>query len=342
MNKNLVSIIIPVYNQEMYLDTSIPSVIKQTYRNVEIVIVNDGSTDNSLKIINKYKEVDDRIRIINKENGGLTDAVQIGIREANGDYICFLDSDDRIGSDFIQTFMDTIEENDFVAAGFFLERNEGIFSDRLNEDMVYYEKDLAYWRKNYLMDKSQLSVSRQFYIARWNKMYKTSLLKDIVDDYERCKEVSLGEDSIFTYLVLTKARSAKTISKPNSYYYNRMSQTSMMSTSKVEHHIQNTVNAVDVFSKLLLSNKDSDEQSLYLMFFLIEPLFQRLVSNSFNRAEFLEMNKKIKKNKKYYDAVNAVCKYAPIKTKISLKMRRLVNSNVYFSLRNICKKYLIK
>ena len=92
----MISVIIPIYNVENYLKKCIESVINQTYKNLEIILVNDGSNDNSKNIIDEYSTIDNRIKVINKENGGLSDARNAGIEIAKGDYITFLDSDDWI------------------------------------------------------------------------------------------------------------------------------------------------------------------------------------------------------------------------------------------------------
>ena len=92
----MISVIIPIYNVEKYLTKCIESVINQTYKNLEIILVNDGSTDNSKEIIDKYSSIDSRIKVINKKNGGLSDARNVGIELAKGEYITFLDSDDWI------------------------------------------------------------------------------------------------------------------------------------------------------------------------------------------------------------------------------------------------------
>ena len=91
-----ISIIIPAYNVEKYIDKCITSVINQTYDNIEAIIVNDGSTDNTALIIEKYSEVDNRIIVVNKENSGVSDSRNIGIENITGDYAFFLDSDDWI------------------------------------------------------------------------------------------------------------------------------------------------------------------------------------------------------------------------------------------------------
>ena len=96
MNNNLISIIVPVYNVSEYLPRCLDSLINQTYKNIEIILVNDGSTDNSLEICKKYAEKDLRIKVIDKENGGISSARNTGIAEASGEWIGFVDSDDYI------------------------------------------------------------------------------------------------------------------------------------------------------------------------------------------------------------------------------------------------------
>ena len=92
----LISIIIPVYNVEKYLDKCINSVLMQTYKNIEILLINDGSTDSSGQICESYAKKDSRIKVIHKENGGLSDARNVGIEHSTGSYIMFVDSDDYI------------------------------------------------------------------------------------------------------------------------------------------------------------------------------------------------------------------------------------------------------
>ena len=106
-----VSIIIPAYNAEKTIKKCLNSVCNQTYENIEIIIVNDGSTDNSLDICEEYEKKDDRIIIISKENGGLSDARNKGIDIAKGKYITFIDSDDYVDLEFISIMVSNIEKN---------------------------------------------------------------------------------------------------------------------------------------------------------------------------------------------------------------------------------------
>ena len=98
---NLVSIIVPVYNIEKYINRCIDSIIKQSYKKIEVIIIDDGSTDNSSKIIDNYPQKDSRIKVIHKENGGLSSARNEGMKYASGDFLCFIDGDDYIDDEQI-------------------------------------------------------------------------------------------------------------------------------------------------------------------------------------------------------------------------------------------------
>ena len=101
-SQDLISVIIPIYNVEQYLDRCIDSVKKQTYTNLEIILVDDGSPDNCGKMCDEYAEDDKRIKVIHKENGGLSDARNAGIEIATGEYITFIDSDDYVSLDYVE------------------------------------------------------------------------------------------------------------------------------------------------------------------------------------------------------------------------------------------------
>lgn len=120
-----VSIIIPVYGVEKYISQCLESVINQSYENIEIIVVNDGTKDNSMKIVEEYL-LDERIKIINKENGGLASARNRGIEEATGEYIYFLDSDDWIEVNTIEVLVEESNNLDIIYSNFwyFDEKNQ--------------------------------------------------------------------------------------------------------------------------------------------------------------------------------------------------------------------------
>ena len=111
-NQPLISVIIPVYNVEQYLNKCIESVLSQTYRNIEIVIINDGSTDNCGKICDEYASSDNRVKVIHKSNSGVSAARNEGLDASTGDYVVFVDSDDYVDPDYVECLYNSLIEND--------------------------------------------------------------------------------------------------------------------------------------------------------------------------------------------------------------------------------------
>jgi len=118
--KNKISIIVPIYNSEKYLKRCIESILKQTYTNIELILINDGSEDKSLEICEEYKKNDERIIIVNKENEGVSVARNIGIEKATGELISFVDADDYLEATFLQELLDIMEKYNvnYVACGY--------------------------------------------------------------------------------------------------------------------------------------------------------------------------------------------------------------------------------
>lgn len=127
MERYKISIIVPVYNAEVYLKRCADSLISQTYSNLEILFVNDGSTDSSGQLCDEWEQQDFRIRVIHKENGGLFSAWKTGVEKSNGDYFCFVDSDDWIDASMIHEMAEYLTGNDreIIASDYIIERENG-------------------------------------------------------------------------------------------------------------------------------------------------------------------------------------------------------------------------
>lgn len=204
-----ISIIVPVYNVERYLEKCIYSIINQTYTNIEIILVNDGSIDNSLKICNKYKEYDSRIIVIDKPNGGLSDARNVGINRASGDYIMFVDSDDWIDLNIVEKLYNLVCENDACIA-------QCDFVDVYDDSEISLKSE----HKNITMMNSN-EVLRNIYkengiknIVVWNKIYKKELFDNI-----RFPKGKIHEDEFITYKILD--RCSKIVDTNEVMYYYR-------------------------------------------------------------------------------------------------------------------------
>ena len=172
MENDLISIIIPVYNVEKYINKCLESVINQTYRNLEIILVDDGSEDKSGKICEEISIKDNRIRVIHKENGGLSDARNIGLDNSNGEYIAFIDSDDFIERDMIEFLYYNINKYDAdisICSNYIFDEEECI-DNSTKEIKVYNRLEIL---KEVLLDEKIRSYA-------WNKMYKRDLFYNII------------------------------------------------------------------------------------------------------------------------------------------------------------------
>lgn len=194
MREPLCSIIVPIYNVEALLPRCIDSLIGQQYQNIEIILVNDGSTDSSESICREYLNRDSRIKLINKENGGLSSARNAGLKLAKGEYIFFVDSDDYVNSDFCSVGVDGFLNHnaDVVIFGFnniFVDTNKVIEKHCRKSRVISKEEAL----KGTLIDGYINSLA-------WNKAYKRELFDDI-----RYPEGMVFEDVGTTYKIFDKA-----------------------------------------------------------------------------------------------------------------------------------------
>lgn len=209
---DLISVIVPIYKVEDYLPRCVDSLINQSYRNLEIILVDDGSPDKCPTICDDYASKDSRIKVIHKENGGLSDARNAGMAVINGRYVSFIDSDDYISLNFFEILYNTIksEKSDIVECGV-VKCYEDNHIDEYKDDLeiVSYETQSAL---------SELIAEDIFKQHVWNKLYKTDLVLDI--PYVVGK---LNEDEFWTYQVFGKAKKVTKINITMYFYFQRES-----------------------------------------------------------------------------------------------------------------------
>lgn len=182
-----ISIIIPVYNVELYLSQCIDSCLKQIYSNLEIILVNDGSTDSSPFICDQYKNRDSRVKVIHKKNEGLSSARNAGIEASNGDYICFLDSDDWMNHNAINDALDlSLKYNSDIVFWSFLkeytDKTENYQVLPINKEYDLFEGDKLKKLKRRSVGpiKEELSnpTRTDSFLTAWGKLYKSTLIKE--------------------------------------------------------------------------------------------------------------------------------------------------------------------
>lgn len=209
---SLISVIIPIYNVEKYLARCVDSIVNQTYKNLEIILVDDGSPDRCPQMCDDYAEKDSRIKVVHKKNGGLSDARNAGMAVATGEYISFIDSDDYVSDDFFECLLDVMnKENSDIAECSVVKFYEDNRFDEFSDDLsvkTYDTQDAM----------SALIAENPFHQHVWNKLYKTELVKDI--PYAVGK---LNEDEFWTYQVFGRANKVSKLNKTMYYYFQRNS-----------------------------------------------------------------------------------------------------------------------
>ena len=209
--KELITIVVPIYKVEKYLERCIESVLKQTYKEMEIILVNDGSPDRCGEICDNYKKKDKRIKVIHKINGGLSDARNTGIENSTGKYISFLDSDDWIDEIYIERLYFLIKNSnaDISVVNYLKSYDENIKVDLLKEEIQELTNIQAI-RKMY--DKN----TKIQMIVTWGKLFKRDLFENIIFPYGK-----VHEDEYTTYKLYYISKKVVISSKILLFYWQR-------------------------------------------------------------------------------------------------------------------------
>lgn len=201
---DLVSVIVPVYNTSKYLPQCLDSIMNQTVSNFEVICVNDGSTDNSLDILQNYAEKDSRIKVYSKENGGISSVRNFGISKMNGNLVCFLDSDDYIHPQFLEIMLKEIQEKNVCCCD---------YQDVSDAYKPSFGKIEEYSR--HCVDALQyFATCKDQYLAVWGKLYRANCIKDIKFN-EQCH---FSEDVLFHGDLFIRNFGINIISAPLMYY----------------------------------------------------------------------------------------------------------------------------
>lgn len=304
------SIIIPIYNSEKYLHRLLDSVINQTYKDIEIILVNDGSTDNSLNICEEFRSRDNRIKICNKTNGGVSSARNEGIEIATGEYITFIDADDYIDKNYIEMLVNNIE------GGYLIK----IFNNKkLDQKIEKYE-----FIKQILANEVTGGC--------WGYLFNKKIL-----DFNNIRfdlNTSYMEDTIFVMEYLMQVESVKLI-RENLYHYEAKKGSLTSSKNNVEEKINGYSYSMLKIEKVLKYNQICNEEIQQY----IENKKISLIEATFGMIQNKEQVEEIIKN----DNVKNIEKQKNIKLKYKLFMKALKSNNTniiynYIKFRTFIKK----
>lgn len=220
---DLISIIVPVYNVEQYLDKCVESIVSQTYKNIEIILVDDGSPDSCPTMCDDWAKKDDRIQVIHKENGGLSDARNAGLKIAKGNYIAFVDSDDWIDQRYIQYLYKAIQQTnaEISACDICKVNNETETKSVIAESLEVQ----LYTSQEAIKD---ILNNRRFRAVVWNKLYKREILRG-----EQFEIGRFHEDEFFSYRLYDKAENLAFLEL--SLYNYRQRSGSIMTLVSIRH-----------------------------------------------------------------------------------------------------------
>lgn len=236
MINSLISIIIPVYNVSTYLRQCLDSVVNQTYSHLEIILVNDGSTDDSLEICEEYQALDKRIKVINQKNTGLSGARNTGIDCAQGQYILFIDSDDWIDFDTCQLLIDNVKRTnaDVVLFSYVKEfSNHSETKFILDGDLIFNEQESRNIHRRIIgLYEEELAhpENADSIVTAWGKLYKTDVIKRNKIYFTDCKLIGT-EDMLFNTYYFRYVQSISNIHRCL-YHYRKNNQNSLTSVHK--------------------------------------------------------------------------------------------------------------
>lgn len=318
MNKCKLSIIVPVYGVEKYIDKCLNSLVKQSLKEIEIIVVNDGTKDNSQKIIDKYvKKYPDKIKSYIKENGGQGSARNYGLKKTTGEYIGYVDSDDFVEKDMYKKLYNKAKENnyDIVVCGNY----------NVSED--YQNKNIDAFINNYNTDLENIFFGK---MAVWNKIYKRDIL---IKNKLEFKEKVWYEDLAFTLKAIMNSNTFAFIDEPLYDYLIREGST--MNNSNVQRNLE----ILDAFNDILsyIQHNKKEEYFSKIEFLAIDHIYISAIVRVLKaeaddkvKRETINklldyMNKKFPnyKNNKY---INTLSKNRKIIYKlINIKMYGLIN-----------------
>lgn len=294
--ENLISIIVPVYNVELYLDKCMESIVNQTYKNLEIILIDDGSTDDSGKKCDEWARKDNRIKVIHKENGGVSSARNVGLEMAKGEYIGFVDSDDFIDENMYEMMHREIkkDEIDLVICG----AKQITFNEKV--ELVKTE-EYSYQVIN------QLEMFQKFY-PLYGTVWNCLFIKNKLNDIKFNTKMYTAEDLNFVCHYILRCEGSGIVVKRDLYYYvRRETSTTKANNFKIKRlkFHTDTLDAVKCTEAMIIENCNQEEiksmiktKTIYSYWNVIYALLNEKLVDDYELIE--KYNNELKEYKKYY------------------------------------------
>lgn len=285
MDNVVISVIMPVYNAEKFLDNSIKKVLQQSYTDFELILVNDGSIDSSDIIINNWERIDKRIKSIYQTNAGPSSARNSGLRNSTGKYILFLDSDDELQDNALKTMIDEIENTDLLIFGYY-----NFYGQSHKSNSVCATSRKGIFSISDFVDYFGIFLEENQFHYIWNKLYKKSYLSGLYFN----EDVKIGEDLLFNLAYFSRINNVSLIDNIlyNHNFYNESSITKQYQEDILKYR-ELQIEAVRSFLKAKNGFSDSNKFAVNKNFLIkyISILFSLESKNS--NLSFIEKRKKI-------------------------------------------------
>ena len=245
-----VSIVVPIYNSEKELPRCIDSILRQTYLDFELILINDGSKDGSLNILKEYEQKDKRVIVIDNENNGVSETRNIGIRRASGDYIAFVDSDDYIESDMMEALVKSIEEQnaDLVICGLLKGQEVKTSTQTFEYNVSLDKRDIALK----VLDR----LNGTYINSPINKLYKKSILID--NNIYMDNTIDLGEDLLFNIEYLSYCSSV--IFEERCFYHYCMKSEDSLTAKYRENKLELMKRMYDGIREYMLESRVTEDE----------------------------------------------------------------------------------
>lgn len=257
----MISVILPVYNTEHYLKQCLDSVLCQTYRDFEVILIDDGSADGSGDICDEYAQKDRRVKVIHQKNRGVSSARNAGLREASGEWISFVDSDDWLEADMFQVLLTGAEkyQADIAAGDVYEESERGWTIRNIWKELGAESDDCFSGEKKFLYGLSYTPVL-------WNKLIKRTLMEQFFD--EAC---TYGEDTLFLVEVVKKAQRVAVIKKP--VYHYRFERVGNVVSERINCKTLHLLEAYQSVAEVM-KEQGADEAAAHIIYIAV---FQTLI-----------------------------------------------------------------
>lgn len=320
-----ISVIIPVYGVEKYIRKCLESVVNQTYKNLEIIVVNDGTKDNSMEIVKEYL-FDKRIKIINKENGGISSARNAGLEIATGDYISFVDSDDWLELDLYKKLMVDLNDEDIIIFNYKVIDNKNL---KILKEKIFFNHNRSLKTKRNMGGEYLFDIEP--YV--WNKLFKRKFIED--NKYKFIENIE-GEDSVWSYE--TYVFSEKVTFKAEvgyNYRTNRIGSLVYNSENDISEKQQRRNKYSDekiknYFKEFLEKNELEKEERIFFILLLEEKnIKEKKILNYLNLKKEIEEYIELQNSKKIFNNKTKEKIIKQIKIFLRTKKGKVININLF-------------